>query len=120
MCSNTGVGGHKTNHSLRATSVIELFNRGAPEKLTPRVNRTERALRSYERSSEEQHKAASTLLSALSHLSHYSHIVNTSTKTQATEIHQATTPAQRFSSMPASFQNLQDCIINIIGSPNLK
>ena len=29
MCSNTGIGDHKTNHSLRATSVIELFKRGA-------------------------------------------------------------------------------------------
>ena len=40
MCSNTGIGGHKTNHSLRATGVTELFKRGAPEKLIPRANRT--------------------------------------------------------------------------------
>ena len=37
MCSNAGIGDHKTNHSLRATSVIELFKRGAPEKLIPRA-----------------------------------------------------------------------------------
>ena len=33
MCSDGGIGGHKTNHSLRATPATELFRRGAPEKL---------------------------------------------------------------------------------------
>ena len=122
MCSDAGIGGHKTNHSLRATGATELFKRGAPEKLIQERtgHRSLEALRTYERSSEEQHKAASTLLSAPSHLSHYSHIVNTSTKTQAIEIHQATPSTQGFSSMPVSFQNLQGCTINIIGSPNLE
>ena len=125
MCSDAGISGHKTNHSLRATGATELFKRGAPEKLIQERtgHRSLEALRTYERSSEEQHKAASTLLSAPSHLSHYSHMVNTSTstKTQAIEIHQAApSTSQGVSSMPVSFQNLQGCTINIIGSPNLE
>ena len=124
MCADAGIGGHKTNHRLRATGATELFKTGAPEKLIQ--ERTGHcsleALRTCERSSEEQHKAASALLSAPNHLPHYSHIVNTSTstKTQAIEIHQAAPSTQGVSNMPVSFQNLQGCTINIIGSPNLK
>ena len=59
MCSDAGIGGHKTNHSLRATGASELFKRGAPEKLIQERtgHRSLEALRTYERSSEEQHKA---------------------------------------------------------------
>ena len=69
VCSDAGIGGYKTNHSLRATGATELFKRGAPEKLIQERtgHRSLEALRTCERSSEEQHKAASTLLSAPSH-----------------------------------------------------
>jgi site-specific recombinase XerD len=32
MCSEAGISGHKTNHSLHATAATEMFRRGAPEK----------------------------------------------------------------------------------------
>ena len=113
MCSDAGIGGLKMNHSLRATGATELFKRGAPKKLIQEQTRHRSlgALRIYERLSEEQHKAVSTLLSTPdpSHL------------TQAIEIHQAAPSTQRsVSSMPVSFQNLQGCTINIIGSPQFE
>ena len=33
VCAEAGIGGHKTNHSLRATAATEKFRQGAPEKL---------------------------------------------------------------------------------------
>ena len=33
MCSQAGISGKKTNHSLRATGVTRMFDKGAPEKL---------------------------------------------------------------------------------------
>ena len=88
MCSDAGIGGHKTNHSLRATGATEFFKRGAPEKLIQEQtgHRSLKALRTYERLCEEQYKAISTLIStpgpSPSHLPHCSHIVNTSTSTK--------------------------------------
>ena len=117
MCAEAGIGGHKTNHSLRATGTTELIKRGAPEKLIQERTgyRSLEALRTYERLSEEQRKAASALLSVPNHLPHYSHIVNTSTSTKT----QAAPSTHGVSSMPVSFQILQGCTINIIGSPIL-
>ena len=33
LCANAGVVGHKTNHSLRASSATAMYNAGIPEKL---------------------------------------------------------------------------------------
>ena len=84
MCTEAGVSGHKTNHSLGATGATELYKKSAPEKLIQ--ERTGHcsleSLRTYERTSEEQHKAASTLLSAPAHQSgahaSYSHYFSSS------------------------------------------
>ena len=64
MCTTSGIVGNKTNHSLRATSASELFKRGVPEKILQETtgHRSLEALRIYERSSEGQHKVASTIL----------------------------------------------------------
>ena len=64
-CSEAGISGHKTNHSLRATAATEMFRCGAPEKLIQQQTgrRSIEALRSYERLDDEQHKAVSSLLS---------------------------------------------------------
>ncbi len=31
ICQDTGIKGHKTNHSLRATGATQLYNAGVPE-----------------------------------------------------------------------------------------
>ena len=65
MCSEAGISGHKTNHSLRVTAATEMFRCGAPEKLIQErtEHRSTEALQSYERLDDIQHKAASSLLS---------------------------------------------------------
>ena len=57
--------GKQTNHSSHATGASELFKHGVPEKIVQERtgHRSLEPLRTYERSSEEQHKAASTILS---------------------------------------------------------
>ena len=121
MCAAAGIQGTKTNHSLRATGATELYKKGVPEKLIQERtgHRSIESLRTYERTSEEQHKAASTLLSAPSHSSaSYSHCF-VSSKTKTIGIHSAPGPGPSNSHglMPVSFQNLQGCTINITTAP---
>ena len=63
MCSRAGISGLKTNQAPAAT---EMFQLGAPEKVIQERtgHRSIEALRSYERSSESQHKAVSSLLTS--------------------------------------------------------
>ena len=65
MCREAGIGGHKTNHSLRATAATQMFRQGAPEKvIQERTGHCSvEVLCSYGRLDEVQHKAASSLLS---------------------------------------------------------
>ena len=64
MCADAGVQGHKTNHSLRATGASELFAAGVPERIIQERtgHRSLKALRTYERTSAEQHQAVSEIL----------------------------------------------------------
>ena len=66
MCRNAGIVGHKTNQSLRATGATEMYHGNVPEKLIQERtgHRSLKALRVHERSTDEQHKAVSTLLSS--------------------------------------------------------
>ena len=56
MCREAGIGGHKTNHSLRATAATQMFRQGAPEKVIQERtgHRSLEALHSYERLDEVQ------------------------------------------------------------------
>ena len=82
MCAQAGVGGHKTNHSLRATAATELYKKGVPEKLIQECtgHRSLEALRTYKHSSEEQHKTASALLSAPNY-THHQHYTSEKSRT---------------------------------------
>ena len=66
MCVQAGIKGNKTNHSLRATGATELYESGVPEKLIQKRtgHRSLEALRVYERTNVQQHKAVSSILSA--------------------------------------------------------
>ena len=120
MCAEAGVGGHKSNHSLRATGATELYKRGAPEKLIQERtgHRSLEGLRTYERSSEEQHKAVSTILSAPSQ-SNYSQCFSSTKRHMSIGVQPVPLTSEGCvgSSMPISFQNLQGCTINIVSSP---
>ena len=78
-------------------------------------HRSLESLRTYERTSKEQHKAASTLLSAPMNsgasCSHYF----SSAKSKTIDIHPGPSSSQGF--MPVSFQNLQGCTINVMSAP---
>ena len=63
ICADAGVSGNKTNHSLRATGVTELYHPGVPEKVIQ--ERTGHlSLRQYERTNDEQQLAVSRVLSS--------------------------------------------------------
>ena len=121
ICAEAGVVGCKTNHSLRATSVTDMYKAGAPEKLIQERtgHRSIEALRTYERSSEEQHKTVSSLLSVPQQSTYEYH--HSSAKSHSVSIHPAApspSPAISGVSLPAvSFQNLQGCTINIMSAP---
>ena len=66
LCSDAGVGGHKTNHSLRASSATSMYSAGIPEKLIQERtgHGSLQALCTYERSNDQQQKeAVSSILS---------------------------------------------------------
>ena len=61
MCKQAGIKGNKTNHNLRATGTTELYKSEVPEKLIQERtgHRSLEALRVYEQTSIQQHKAVS-------------------------------------------------------------
>lgn len=72
VCTEAGVGGNKTNHSLRATGATEMYQAGVPEKIiqerTGHLSLS--GLRQYERSCDNQHKAVSHVLAAKENVSY--------------------------------------------------
>ncbi len=66
MCSEAQIDGRKTNHSLHATGASELFQAGVPEKIIKERtgHHSLETLRTYERTTTEQHQAISDILSA--------------------------------------------------------
>ncbi len=89
MCEEAGIGERKTNHSLRVTGATSLYNGGVPEReIQQRTgHRSLEALRKYERTGEQQHKAVSSMLSSavdLPYSSHLSSVCDTSTQSSHT------------------------------------
>ena len=109
MCNSAGILGNKTNHSLRATSATELFKKGVPEKIIQ--ERTGHSclesLRTYEHSSVEQHKAASTILSTRQTTFQEQMVEN-----KILSVDASPHPVAK-ASVSFSFQSLQNCTINI-------
>ena len=64
LCSKAGVGGYKTNHSLRVTSATRLFQCGTDEQLIMRRtgHRSTDGVRVYKCSSDEQEALLSKVL----------------------------------------------------------
>lgn len=60
LSEKAGIGVHYTNHSLRATAVTRMYEKGVPEKIISEKlgHRSLKALRAYERTSSPQQKAA--------------------------------------------------------------
>ena len=117
MCKQAGIGGNKTNHSLRAASATQMYDSGVPEKLIQERtgHRSLEALRMYERTNAQQHQAISAVLSAPHSESTLYH--------QASEkrtLSHTLSEVQSTQHAPSSFnfQNLHGCTININAAPS--
>ena len=64
LCSSAGIQGHKTNHSLRATTTSRLYHSGVDEQLVMERtgHRSLEGVRSYKRTSDQQREALSDIL----------------------------------------------------------
>ena len=114
MCRNAGIMGHKTNHSLRATGATELYRSDVPEKIIQERtgHRSLKALRVYERSTDQQHEAVSSLLSSEKETTFHQQM------TEIKQSHHIDARCQPLSGTSNfSFQNLSGCTINIIHQP---
>ena len=118
MCSQAGIGGNTTNHSLRATGATQMYNKGAPEKLIQERtgHRSLEALRAYERTNSSQHQAVSNLSTTTSN--HYmQEIVRVQANSVSTPMQQSAGPSQL--PLPGfNFQTLHGCTININTTPS--
>ena len=107
MCERAKIVGNKTNHSLRATGATALFDSGIPEKVIQdrTGHRSVEALRTYEHTSEKQHKEVSTILSMVKH--------SKSSKENTMKVQNANVPNAPY----FSFGELHGCTININSNP---
>ena len=120
ICDRAGIEGSITNHSLRATSAIQMYRNGVPEKVIQERtgHRSLEALRVYERSDSEQHQPVSRVLSScgVNNNAHQSHKVahrHSSTTSMSIPIQNHYDSMQPTS---VSFGTLYGCTINFNGS----
>ena len=68
LCSDAGISGFKTNHSLRVTTATRLFHSGADEQLimSHTGHRSVDGVRTYKHESQEQKRSLSNVLNAAS------------------------------------------------------
>ena len=66
LCAKADIAGFKTNHSLRVTNAIRLFQSGAAEQLIMECmgHRSLDGVRAYKRTSDEQQKSVSNVLNS--------------------------------------------------------
>ena len=66
VCVEGGISGNKTNHSLRATGASHMYQAGVPEKLIQETtgHLSTSGVRQYERSTIDQQRAVSRILSS--------------------------------------------------------
>ena len=97
MFQQIGISG-KTNHSLRATGASCLFEAKVPEKIVQEC-RSLKALRIYERTTDEQHQEVSAILA--------------NCLRPVKPVSQATEESKPLTALAPSFSVLRHCTINI-------
>lgn len=126
LCTQAGIEGHKTNHSLRATAATRLYQSGVDEQqiMERTGHRSLEGVRSYKRTSRQQREALSDIL-------------NRSTNPQATSSTSITHPPpavvkkdstscaftsqQQLRSLSLTGASFQDCTVNFyVGSTTTK
>ena len=130
MCDKAEIP-RKTNHSLRATGVTDMFAANVPEKLiqSGTGHHSVEALRQYERPSYDQHQAVSNVLTSVepqtgsfgkeltnlqSCASHCTGVISRSTaKNRAMRSNTVRSPFPTSFQMPALFGDMNNCSVNI-------
>ena len=114
MCSKANIQGKKTNHSLRASGITQMFQAGLPEKVIQdrSGHRSLDGLRKYERVSEEQQAEACKVLAPYfpSDKENATHTFN-----QNTSVHHFKQQHQPTCSFSGAV--LQNCTINVFNGP---
>ena len=110
MCAEVGIAGRKTNHSLRTTGATELFQAHVPERLIQQRtgHRSMEALRVYERTTGEQHRTISAILSSSNSLQY----------SETNHLHR--TSSSNISCAPTvtfHLEGLTNCAVNIFQQP---
>ncbi len=64
LCKSAGIGGYKTNHSLRVTAATRLYQAGVDEQLIMKRtgHRSIEGVRVYKRASDDQEQVVSAIL----------------------------------------------------------
>ena len=117
MCSLAGIEGRISNHSLRATSVTQMYESGVPEKVIQERtgHRWLEALRMYKRTNAQQHETVSKVLTAPHSLT-YNEQVQISRQHASVSTMSLNQPSST-QSVSISLNNLQGCTINIHNTP---
>lgn len=117
MCSLAGIEGRISNHSLRATSVTQMYESGVPEKVIQERtgHRWLEALRMYKRTNTQQHETVSKVLTAPHSLT-YNEQVQISRQHASVSTMSLNQPSST-QSVSISLNNLQGCTINIHNTP---
>ena len=114
FCTEAGISGNKTNHSLRATGASQLFQAHVPEKIIQERtgHRSLEALRLYERTTTEQHQAVSQVLGSDVDVSYQSVVQKESNNMF---LPQHTLPPSANTASPIF--NMSGCTVNICFNP---
>ena len=88
LCEKSGIGVRYTNHSLQATAITRMFNRGIPEKVIAETSahRSTKALRYYEQTCEQQRQAVTAVINQAEFVSTVKEETKTVTKVKKEEI----------------------------------
>ena len=120
MCSDAGLVGKKTNHSLRVSGATSLFEAGVPERVIQKRtgHRSLQSLRMYERVSDGQEKAVSRILTG--EKKNYSESLMESTTSSKVTCNESSSAIQ--SPIPSSKSSgiqCNNCTVNVYSSPQI-
>ena len=117
MCKEAHIQGRKTNQLLRATGTSELFKTGVPEKIIIEWtgHSTVEVLRIYERTTSEQQKAVSFILSSDCKTTYRGNMNKNPVSTNKRKMHLVNNAIQYITTVPSTMILLQ-----VTFSPSVK
>ena len=112
LCEKSGIGVRYTNHSLRATAIRRMFNRGIPEKVIADTSghRSTKALRCYEQT---WRQAVTAVINQAEFVSTVKEETKTVTKVKKEEEIEKKENIAQSLAPPSLSGNFSNCTINI-------